>query len=391
MGLKKIFDFFKKKKPLEEVIEKISFEDIDKFIKKKKKENKENQKIPLNQIKETLSESLEILDEKIIILKNFDLSEKKAPERAKLIVRENFEKFIYYLEKLILDLKEINSGSGLDLEILIDKINSTFSDFEKKSLKSFQKSTFLIGKELGDVTETIAKFFKSFNKIIKENESSIEYAKTISDIEEKLFEIDNLEKTESENVGEIKDIGEKILNFESEIEKLKKDIEEKMQGMEYAEQLKVKNKLEGLKTKLVIELQSLKEIIDFKALAKVYHSIEKKMDMIKEYKEAFKEAFEKYGSENLTDLIDIEEIDKKLVKEKVKNINEIKQQIDETKIEKDITEDLDKKINELREKIKEFNLEKASKQKRDKKIKENKKSLKQEIINFLETIDVNVI
>tara|TARA_Y100000310_G_scaffold209284_1_gene209896 strand:+ start:232 stop:630 length:399 start_codon:yes stop_codon:yes gene_type:complete len=130
MGLRKIFNFFKKKK----------------------QEIENNQRQPLNQVKEFLTELLNELDDKIIVLKNFDLDEKKAPERAKLIVKENFDKFIYYLDGLILDLKEIESDS---LEILIYKINSTFSEFDKKSLMSFQKSTFLIGKELGDISETI--------------------------------------------------------------------------------------------------------------------------------------------------------------------------------------------------------------------------------------------
>ena len=392
MELGKIFNFFKKKKQeLDEVVEKISFEDIDNFLKEKKKGIKNNQKQPLNQIKESLLELLNELDDKIIILKNLNLDEKKAPERAKLIVKENFDKFIYYLDGLILDLKEIGSDPSLELEILINKINSTFSEFEKKSLMSFQKSTFLIGKELGDVSESIARFFKSFKKIIKENDYSIDISKTISTIEEKLIEVNGLEKTESENIEVTKGIEEKIMNLENEIEKLKKEIEEKKQSTEYIEQTKIKNKLETTKTKLIIELQSLREIIDFKALAKVYHSIEGKINLIKEYKENFKDTFEKYGSENLIELVDIKEINKELVKEKVKNINEIKQEIENTNLKEDLTKDLEKEINNLREKIKEFNLETSSKQKRDKKLKENKKQIKQEVINLLETIDVEVI
>ena len=74
----------------------------------------------------------------------------------------------------------------------------------------------------------------------------------------------------------------------------------------------------------------------------------------------------------------------------VKNINEIKQEIENTNIKEDLTKDLEKEINNLREKIKEFNLEKLSKQKRDKKLKENKQEIKQQIIDSLETIDVEV-
>lgn len=385
MELRKIFNFFKKKKQEIEEVEKISFEDIGDFLKKKKQEIENNQRQPLNQVKESLTELLNELDDKIIVLKNLDLDEKKAPERAKLIVKENFDKFIYYLEGLILDLKEIESDS---LETLIYKINSTFSEFDKKSLMSFQKSTFLIGKELGDISETIAKFFKSFKKITTENGKSIELIKTISNIEEKLIEFNDLEKSEFENIEVTKGIEEKVMDLESEIEKLNKNIKEEKQNPEYIEQIKIKSELESAKTKLLIELQSLKEIIDFKILAKVYHSIEEKMNLIKEFKENFKEAFEKYGSEKLLDLIDIKQINKELVKEKIKSINEIKQEIENTNIKEDSTKDLEKEISNLRDKIQESNLEKSSKQKRDKKLKENKKNVKQEIINLLEMVDV---
>ena len=91
------------------------------------------------------------------------------------------------------------------------------------------------------------------------------------------------------------------------------------------------------------------------------------MNLIKEFKENFKEAFEKYGSEKLLDLIDIKQINKELVKEKIKSINEIKQEIENTNIKEDSTKDLEKEISNLRDKIQESNLEKSSKQKRDKK------------------------
>ena len=104
-----IFDFFKRKKQEfeEQTEEKISFKEIDNWINEKKQKIKDNQKEPLQKIKENLSELLDGLDDKIEVLRNFDLDKKKAPERAKLIVKENFNKFIDYLEKLIFDLKDL--------------------------------------------------------------------------------------------------------------------------------------------------------------------------------------------------------------------------------------------------------------------------------------------
>ena len=100
-----ILNFFKRKKQeLEQhAEEKIRFNEIRDWINKKKEKIKQEQKPALKQIKENLLELLNGLDDKMIVLRNLNLNEKKAPERAMSIVRENFDKFIYELEKLILN------------------------------------------------------------------------------------------------------------------------------------------------------------------------------------------------------------------------------------------------------------------------------------------------
>jgi len=373
----RFFDFFKKKKQERGVTEKISFKEIDKEINNKKQKIENNQKEPKKQIKESLAELLQGLEQGRILLETLDLEEKKAPEKAKLIVRESLIQFNDYLEKLISDIKGLDSES---LEVLIKKINLIFYEFEEKSLRSFQKSTFLIGKELGDIREYIKKFYRVFNKIIKENEQIIEQGRRISIIEEKLQTFRRIEKNILKNNEEIMEIEKTIKISEEKIQSLKKEIEDRKKSSEYVKRIKTIQEIEGLKISLAIKLQELKNLIDFKALTKIYHSIESKMRLIKEYKENFKETFEKEGCENLQELVDIKGINQDLINGKIKEIKENKQNIDSIQVEKDMTEELAKNIRDIERKIEDFNYEKIGKQRRDKRLREDKNKAKEEII-----------
>lgn len=382
-----IFDFLKKKKQEKGAIEKISFKDIGKEIISKKQKIEEYQKEPKDQIKESLSELLQGLEQGRIVLKNLDLEEKKAPERAKLIVKENLIKFNDYLGKLSSNLKELNPES---LEILINKINLTFQEFEKRSLKSFQKSTFLVGKELGDIRDNIKRFYRIFNKIIKENEQILRQEKEILIIEEKLQRFNEIDKNILINEEGIMEIEKTIKISEEKIQDLKKEIEEKKKGLEYVNRIKTIQEIEELKIRLVIKLQELKDLIDFKTLTKTYHSIEGKMRLIKEYKENFKETFEKEGFDKLQELVNIKEINQDSINKKIKEIREIKDRINSMQIGKDITEELVKKIRGIEREIENLNFERAGKQRRNKRLREEKLKSKKEVIEEVLKVDIVV-
>ncbi len=388
-----IFDFFKKKKTQQETTETISFTEITTWIDNKKQSITENHKQPKKEINGVLLNTVQEFENSIEVLKNLDLTKKKAPERAKLIVKQNLYNFIDYLEKLISELKELNAISdSMSFETLINKINSDFSDFEKKSIMSFQKSTFLIGEELGKVRDIISNFFKSFNKIINDNKPSIEQIKTISIIEAKLKQINDLEKINSENENTSLEIQEEIKFFEQDIQKLESQINEIKNTQEYAEQINNKQELEKLKTTLIIELQALKDLIDFKALIKIYHSIEDKMNLIKDYKENFKETFEKHNQEKFLDLIDIKQISQEPIKQRIQSINNLKQNIKDISlnIKKDLAQELEKEIQYINVKITELYPEISKKQRLNKRFKENQEQIKQEIIKQAESLNLVV-
>ncbi len=391
--LLKKFWSLKRKKIEQEITETIGFTEINTWVEDKKQLIIEGHKQPKQEINETLSNTVQEFENSVEVLRNLDLTNKKAPERAKLIVEENLSNFTYYLEKLISNLKEINQTfDSTSFEKLINKLNSVFSNFEKKSIMSFQKSTFLIGEELGKVRDIISSFFKSFNKIINENKPSIEKIKTISIIKEKLKQINDLEKINSENEDNILGLQEKIKFFEQDIQELEDKINQIKDTQEYAEQVNNKNELEKLKTTLIIEFQALKDLIDFKALSKIYHSIENKMNLIKDYKENFKGTFEKHEQEKFLDLIDIKQINKEPIKKRIDSINNLKQNINDISlsIEKDLTKDLEKEIQEINRKITELHLEISKKQRLNNKFKENQEQIKQEVIKQAESLNLIV-
>ena len=150
-----IFDFFRKKP--EAKIEKIKIKELDAHICSLRKEKKASEKSLFDSIKESLEIFTSELDSKNNVLKNISLNEKKADERAKFIIRENLSHYIENLDKLVKELKELESR---DLASLIKDIDSLFIGFEQKSRLNFEKATFLIGRELGDVKDSINSFIR---------------------------------------------------------------------------------------------------------------------------------------------------------------------------------------------------------------------------------------
>ena len=90
----------------------------------------------------------------------------------------------------------------------------------------------------------------------------------------------------------------------------------------------------------------LREAIDFKTLASIFHSDEKKMRLIKEHQNDFLESIEKDNGETLINLLIESDLDQH-IQEKVKNLLEIKKQS-----EKEINRVEEKKIKDLENEIK---------------------------------------
>ena len=325
-----IFDFlkkFSKKEPEIVVTEKVEFSNIKYFLENKKQQLKLQEEEFLNKFKEINNNLINSLQEKIKQLENLDLDQKKAEDRIKIIVKENFKSYLYYVELLIKDisnLEEINSS--LDM---ISKINSTFLNFQKKAETSYQKATYLIG-ELGQIKEEISNYFKKTETLIKENDDIIKISKILKSIEKKLEEllkIDNtskeIDKEKSKNEEKINEVNNKIRNHEEEIIKIKNSNEHK-------ELLKNEETLNKKDSELEIQIIKIKNLINLKTLSGICHKSEKDMIIIKNYRNNFINAFKEDSNNKLKEILEsTNQIEnKKLIEEQLINIENLNEQIE---------------------------------------------------------------
>lgn len=379
--LKKIFA---EKKEQEQEIEKLKVSDLNIWIGQREKEIKEKEKQIFNQIKIIINKIVEELEDEIKVLENIDLHNKKAVEKIKLIVRENLDNYVSYLKELIRNLQKLNKE---ETEDIIEEINSIFSNFNKHSKMSFEKATFLIGKEIDAVKESIGRFFRNLEKVLHENKEIIEKSKIISVIEMKISNLMKIKLFEKQFSQNIKDIKENKEDLKKQIQDLEKDIEKLKQSKEYSEKLKKEKESEVKKKDLQAQVYELKKIIDLRDLARKFHSNEKEMETIRKYRENFKGFFEKDKGKGIIELFDFNE-KKQEIFERIKQINKISKEIEESIINGVEIDDFKQKIKEIQLKIRNLDIEESRKIKKFEKIGSQEKKILDEIRKDLKEIQV---
>lgn len=378
MGL---FDFLKKKPEAED---KLSLDDLSIFIEKKKNENQEKEAELIQIIKNQVLELVKDLEEKKTVLNSIDISNKKADERAKLIIRENLRHYTLNLEKLINHLEILEYS---EVTSIVKDIDSLIIDFQEKSRMHYEKATFLIGKELGEVKGAIDGFAKNLKRILNNNKKLLENSEIIFVLEKKSAELSEVagilgKLHEKENDSYLNSLREKVKNYQLEIERHKN-------SREYIEE---KNKIREIHEKeneLEREIYKLKDMIDFKQLANIFHYDSKKMNLVNEYKMNFLSTFKKNNGisilkileeANLNDSFIIQKMNELVHKnrEKEKMINQSKD-IQEEKIQK-----IQKEITSLVLEIEEANSARQKEEKAAEKYMEKRKEIFSDIkLNLL--------
>ncbi len=351
MGFWKIF---KKQvtKPIEK--ERVSKKDLQEWLKKYKSEIDNKEKEFFLKIKEIISKFTLELKEAILILEEVSLDNKKIDEKIKLIVEENLKNYILYLEKFLEKLEGIK-----DPKNILEEIESHFSNFKKSSKLSYEKVTLIVGKEMGKIKEILKKFSKEIDEFVKENKTLIYKMETKKFFEENISQFETLKNLESEIEEKIKLNKEKMMRLRKEKENNQEKIEKLKKSEEFTERIKKIKEKEIKEKKLEKDIYELKSLIDFKALTSFYHIFEKEMKIIKEYKEDFVGTFNKSEEGILYELIKKANLDNEKVFKKIKEIHNLRKDINEIifekieldRLEKDV-EKINLEINSLEETIK---------------------------------------
>ena len=386
------WDFFRKRNKGKEEIEneKISVRELEPWLFNKKTEIKKQEKIFLKLIQERISQLTQEFEEEISVLKKIDVDKKKAEEKIKLIVKENLNNYIYCLEKLITRLKDTSEEKDNTIGNVIEKINSIFSDLEKRSRMSYEKATFLIGKEMEKTKESIRLFFKDLEKFLKENQDLTDKSKTISLIEGEIGKFFRVKKIRLEIEKTIFDYDGKINNLKKEIEIKEEKIEEIKKSEKFIEQEKKKKELKKKKEEIEEKIYNLREIINFKSLTNFFHIFEKEMSMIKAYKENFKQAFQKTNGEEIISLLQEAKLQDTEITKKIEEIIEKEKEIKNTMISKTGIEDLEIEIEKTRAQLDVLNSKKTAERKKYEKQKRNLNEIISAVKEELIKINVEV-
>jgi len=375
--LKKIFS---KQEEVKEK-EKIKFSQVGRWIEKSSSELGKREEQASENIVSRVNQFISDLETQMKILEIIDTNKKKVEEKVKMIVKENLLLYISYLAKMAESLKEINKKNPLDhLDII-------FAEFSKKSEPAYQKATFLIGKELGETRKLISVFSKDINEIVNLNKEVYTKLTLIKKVKKKIEEIDSLKKSESEIILNQEQIGLNLEDKRKAINIIKTSISSLKNSQAYLSSQDKKNENIQAKQELLKEFQKIKEKIDFKHLASIFHVNEKKMRIVKEHNSGFLISLERDNGESILSLL--EETRNKELRESLEGLIKKNKELNSFQ-EIDESLELESDIKRIELEIQSLEQEKTKLEKAKEKLQENTRNLVKEIKSELETINLEI-
>ena len=369
--------------------EKLAFSDIEGWAEKKEKENEFKEKEILDIISEKIERFTKELREKIIILESVDIKSRREKDHIKEIVESSRKNYINSIGDFLEDLNDLEINS-LDV---MKKINKIFLDFNKGSYKNYERTTILIGKEMGSMKEILGVFSRELIKTFDDGNEIRENFKRIFSIKSKSDTIIRNDKTLEKISETILLLRENINSKEEENKTLLEDIEEVKMGSRYLENLRNREKIKSLNEELKSDIFSLKQVIDFKALANFFHINEDQMKILKEHREDFHTNFQKDNGKVIIDFLEESKLNNKAILERVNLIRTKIEEVEnyERKIKEDETLEIGSQIKTVFLEIDNFKIEKVKEEKRGKKLKESKVELVDSLKKDLGEMNVEVI
>ena len=391
MGL---FDFFRKitEKKIEEpkiLLEKIAFSEIGNWIERKRKDVEISEKEIFFSVQEKINVFTNELEGKINILKDVDIGQKKAEDRINYAVNESRKKYIESLRDLIENLEGLKKD-GLDK--FIRDINKIFLDFNKSSYKSYERTTILIGKEMANLKNNLKVFSGDLIKLFNENKNIVDSFNEISLIKLNLKQVEDIEKNFKMINKKIIFLGKAINEKESEKKKILEEIEKIKKSEDYIKNLEIHERIKLFEGELEKDILSLKQVIDFKALANFFHIFEEQMSVVKDHRDNFQTSFRKDDGESIIGLLNESKLNNETISGKIRRINNKKEEIMKNKreIKKNKTKELYFEIIKIIQKIDELKNEKSIGEKRYLKIKTNRKELIDMVREEVEKMGVKI-
>lgn len=359
--------------------DRLDFSEIGNWIENRKKELRIREEKTFKLIRERIDNFLDLFRKKINAAKNFDVGLKKAEDRFKLMSKKGQEEYIELAENFAENLNKLEKNN---LKQFSEKIDKLFFDFSKKSAKNYEMATILIGKEMAEIKETLKTFSKDLVEIFEENKDIGKSLNRLSFVESKLNELTKTNEELEEINKTINSLNRNLSEKEEENKKFLLDIEEIKKSQSYLDNLAKHEKIKLLKENLEKELVALRQVINFKELANFYHIFEDKMKLIKGYKENFQREFDRVdGKKILNYLLDESNLNNKEISDKMKKIEDIKNEIkkNEKEIKPDETQGLYHSMTKIILDIGNLKNEKVKLEKRKENLNFSRKELIEEI------------
>lgn len=385
--LKNIFKEAEEKEP-EKI--KVKLSEIHPILKENKEKIKEKENSIISIIKTNIDSFSKEIKEKVEIVEKVDIDSKEKNNKVKAIVYEGRKKYIEFIERLLNNLEEHKEIENF--EELMEKINYSFSKFNENSMKSYERATVLIGKEMGNIKESLKKFSTETLEIYNENKKIISEKKNIllseSKLKENLEIQDKLNKIE-EDSNELKDkISQKEKTLNEKLTKLKKIKDSE----EYLKNIQLKEAISSKEEEIKNQISNLRQNIDFKSLSSFFHIFPEKMNYIKRYKDSFLLEFKEDKGKSLTNLLNEAGLNNNKISEEIKDINNKEEALEKQKkeIKEDPTHVISSEIETLKENIKSWENEIDWIEKKREKLKEDEKRNTEKVKELLKKIDIEV-
>lgn len=311
-NLKKLFG--RREEAAERNLERITLEKLPGIIEEKERKISLDKAHLKKEVQKRISQLENDLREPITELKKKDISSRKDYVRIKEVVEKNLSLYLIYLERFISELGGIENK---DEEEFAKKVFQSIHEFNRLATRPFENATLLIGTELGSIRDRIKRFSKEVSDLAENNKWAVAQARIIQNIKTSLEEInqntaslEEANKSTAEINGKIEKDKARCIQITQEIENIKNSEGYKKDAEEKREAQKRISELEN-------RIQSIKQRMNLREMAKEHHFDKKKSQLINAYSANFKEALRE---DRELDILNLVSLEKKSALEPLKKI-----------------------------------------------------------------------